>query len=100
MIHLSAMKNLISRSLLTLFALACGLASANADLVAHWPLDVDANDASGNGFDGLLVGAGVTFNQPGANAATGSSTSFTGAGHIDVSAQCRNQNEQVMQACT
>ncbi len=58
--------------------------SASAALVAWYPLDGNANDASGNGYDGTVVGTGLTFAQPGANAATGQSTSFAGTGHIDV----------------
>ena len=73
-------KNLILSSL-TLLGLP-GLASAA--LVAWYPLDGDANDASGNGHNGAVVGSGVTFGQGGANGATGQSTSFDGNGHIDV----------------
>ena len=73
-------KNLILSSL-TLLGLP-GFASAA--LVAWYPLDGDANDASGNGHNGAVVGSGVTFGQGGANGATGQSTSFDGNGHIDV----------------
>lgn len=52
-------------------------------LVAWWPLDTDANDATGNGFDGIVVDT-VTFDEEGANAATGKSALFDGSGHIDV----------------
>ena len=52
-------------------------------LVAWWPLDTDASDASGNGYNGTLVNE-VIFGQPGANAATGASALFDGSGHIDV----------------
>ena len=52
-------------------------------LVAWWPLDTDAGDASGNGYHGIVVNS-VTFNETGANAATGSSALFDGGGHIDV----------------
>ncbi len=30
-------------------------------LLAHWPLDGDARDASGRGFHGTIVGAGIEF---------------------------------------
>ncbi len=63
------------------FALA---SPASAALVAWYPLDNDASDASGNGHHGAVVGSGVTFGQAGANAATGQSTDFTGSGHIDI----------------
>ncbi len=53
-------------------------------LIAHWPLDTDASDATGNGFDGTVVGGTVNFGQPGANAATGTAASFPDNGHIDV----------------
>ncbi|MFT4547064.1 MAG: hypothetical protein ACI9UA_001406 [Pseudoalteromonas tetraodonis] len=56
----------------------------SAALVAWYPLDGDANDASGNGYNGSTIGTGVTHAQAGANAATGQSTDFSGAGHIDV----------------
>ncbi|MDB4438336.1 choice-of-anchor D domain-containing protein [bacterium] len=60
------------------------LGGAHADLVAHWPLDTDALDATGNGFNGSVVNGTVTFGQEGANANTGSSTSFPDNGRIDV----------------
>ena len=56
---------------------------AGASVVAWWPLDNDGSDASGNGHDAVVVGE-VNFGQQGANAATGQSTDFTGAGHLDV----------------
>ena len=59
-----------------------GLASAS--LVAHYPLDTDASDASGNGYDGSVVGGTVNFGQAGANGATGSSAAFPDNGHIDI----------------
>ena len=52
-------------------------------LVASWPLDANADDASGNGFHGTVMNT-VTFNEAGANAATGSSAYFEAGGHIDV----------------
>jgi len=55
-----------------------------ADLVAYYPLDNNANDASGNGHNGAITGTGISFGQAGANAATGLSADFTGSGHIDV----------------
>jgi hypothetical protein len=53
-------------------------------LVAWYPLDGDASDASGNGFDGFVVGGGISFGQAGANGATGQSADFTGTGHIEI----------------
>jgi len=70
-----------------ILALTFGLLSlsqAPAALVAHWTLDGDASDATGNGFNGAVVGDTVTFGQPGATGRTGSSASFSGNGHIDV----------------
>ena len=57
---------------------------ARAALVAHWPLDADANDATGNGHDGAVDGSSVTFGSPGANGTTGTSATFSGSGHIDI----------------
>lgn len=57
---------------------------ASAGVIAWWPLDTDASDASGNGHDGSVVGGTVNFGQPGANAATGLSASFPDNGHIDI----------------
>ncbi len=56
----------------------------NAELVAHFPLDTDASDASGNGYNGSVAGGTVNFGQPGANGNTGSSAAFPDNGHIDV----------------
>lgn len=53
-------------------------------MIAWWPLDTDAMDASGNGHNGAVVGGAVNFGQAGANANTGSSASFPDNGHIDV----------------
>lgn len=65
---------------------ACAFLSpwTSAELVAHWPLDDDASDATGNGHDGLVVGGTVTFGQPGANGNTGTSAEFPDNGHIDI----------------
>jgi hypothetical protein len=57
---------------------------ASASLVAWYPLDTDANDATGNGHNGAVVGGTVEFGQGGANAGTGLSASFPDNGHIDV----------------
>ena len=57
---------------------------ARAGLVAHWPLDVDARDATGNGHDGAVDGNSVSFGTPGANASTGNGATFSGNGHIDI----------------
>lgn len=53
-------------------------------LVAWFPLDGDANDASGNGFNGSIVGSEISFERAGANGATGQATDFAGTGHIEV----------------
>ena len=68
-------------SLITLSLVA---SSAQADLIAHWPLDTDATDATGNAHNGTVVGGTVNFGQPGANGNTGSAASFPDQGHIDV----------------
>ncbi|MES2705244.1 MAG: LamG-like jellyroll fold domain-containing protein [Verrucomicrobiota bacterium] len=59
------------------------IVGASAGLVAHWPLDANALDATGNGHNGTVVGT-VTFGQSGANGKTGSSADFPGPGHIDI----------------
>ena len=69
-------------SIILFFCLA--LNSARADLVAHWPLDTNALDATGNGYDGEIQGGTVTYGQDGANTNTGSSASFPDNGHIDI----------------
>ena len=58
--------------------------SCHAELVAHYPLDTDALDATGNGYDGEIQGGTVTYGQDGANANTSSSASFPDNGHIDI----------------
>lgn len=63
---------------------ALATTSASAALVAHWPLDSDASDVTGNGHNGTVDGSTVTFGQAGANGATGSSADFSGNGHIDI----------------
>ncbi|CAN5435495.1 hypothetical protein BH23VER1_BH23VER1_10070 [soil metagenome] len=52
-------------------------------LAAWWPLDTDATDASGNGFDGFVEGF-VAFGQPGAIGATGTAADFDGFSRIGV----------------
>ena len=52
-------------------------------LVAWWPLDEDASDASGNGFDGITRGV-ISFGETGANEVTGGAGLFDGSSHIDV----------------
>ncbi len=59
-------------------------APAPAELVAHWPLDADPIDATGNGHDGEIVGGTVTFGHPGATTRTGGAAGFPNQGHIDV----------------
>lgn len=71
---------LLSYSLLTCIATY----TSHAELVAHWPLDTDATDATGNGFNGTIVGGTVTFGETGANANTGSAAVFPDNGHIDI----------------
>jgi len=67
------------------FLISClSLGSCHAELVAHWPLDTDAVDATGNGHDGAVVDGNVNFGQSGANANTGSAASFPDTGHIDI----------------
>ncbi|MCX8238310.1 MAG: hypothetical protein OSB05_05770 [Akkermansiaceae bacterium] len=67
------------------FLLSCVAAcSCHAELVAHWPLDSDALDATGNAHNGTVVDGTVNFGQPGANANTGSAAAFPDTGHIDV----------------
>jgi hypothetical protein len=58
--------------------------TAPAALVAHWKLDGDANDATGNGHNGAVVGSTVTFGEPAAPGLSGGSANFSGNGHIDV----------------
>jgi len=70
------------RTSLTLFSLA--VSSLQADLIAHWPLDTDASDSTGNAHDGAVDGGTVNFGQAGANANTGTAASFPDFGHIDV----------------
>ena len=70
---------------LSKFLISClSLGSCHAELVAHWPLDTDAVDATGNGHDGAVVDGNVNFGQSGANANTGSAASFPDTGHIDI----------------
>ena len=70
---------------LALILIACCLGpAAQGALIAHWPLDSDASDATGNGHNGTVLGNTVTFGQQGANLSTGNAASFTGNGHIDV----------------
>ena len=73
-------KQLLAASALTLVLPSLSMGA----LVAWYPLDSDANDASGNGHDGSIVGGGLTFGQAGANGSTGQSTDFAGTGQIDV----------------
>ena len=71
--------------ILTPFLMTCLAAGhCQADLVAHWPLDTDATDVTGNGFDGAVVSGTVNFGEAGANANTGTSASFPDSGHIDI----------------
>lgn len=60
------------------------MAQAPAALVAHWPLDSNPSDATGNGHDGTIDGSAVAFGTAGANASTGNAATFSGNGHLDV----------------
>lgn len=69
---------------LLLISMLVGSMPAGAELIAHWPLDNDGLDATGNGHNGTVTGGSVNFAQPGANAATGQSAAFPDNGHIDI----------------
>jgi len=81
--NLFAMNRLELACILFATTLAASL-PAGAGVIAWWPLDNDANDASGNGHNGSVEGGTVNFGQAGANAAPGFSASFPDQGHIDV----------------
>jgi len=67
------------------FLLSCVAAcNCHAELVAHWPLDSDALDATGNAHNGTVVDGTVNFGQAGANANTGSAAAFPDTGRIDI----------------
>ena len=68
-------------SLLLLFLL---IIPSRAELVAHWPLDNDANDATGNGYDGQIANGTVLFENIGASNRTGTAASFPDNGRIDI----------------
>ena len=51
--------------------------------MAWWPLDENASDLSGNGFDGITQGL-ISFGETGANEVTGGAGLFDGSSHIDV----------------
>ncbi len=72
------------KHLIPSLATLCLPGIASAALVAWYPLDTDALDASGNGHNGSVVGGTVNFGQAGANGSTGSSAAFPDNGHIDV----------------
>lgn len=74
----------MKKSFLSLSLAALATTSASAALVAHWPLDADASDLTGNGHNGTVVGSTVAFGQPAAPGLSGSSADFSGNGHIDV----------------
>ena len=75
---------MINKTLLLALTSLCVPAIGSAALVAWYPLDTDASDASGNGHNGAVVGGTVDFGQAGANGSTGSSAAFPNNGHIDV----------------
>ena len=60
------------------------LISSNADLVAHWPLDIDGKDATGNGHDGQITNGTVSFENIGASNRTATAASFPDNGRIDI----------------
>ena len=68
-------------SLLLLFL---SIIPSRAELVAHWPLDNDANDATGNGHDGQIANGTVLFENIGASNRTGTAASFPDNGRIDI----------------
>jgi len=68
-------------SLLLLFL---SIIPSRAELVAHWPLDTDANDATGNGNDGQIANGTVLFENIGASNRTGNAASFPDNGRIDI----------------
>jgi hypothetical protein len=74
----------MKKSFLSLSLAALATTTASAALVAHWPLDADASDLTGNGHNGAVVGSTVAFGQPAAPGLSGSSADFSGNGHIDV----------------
>ena len=75
----------MKKQLLAVSALTLALPSLSMGaLVAWYPLDSDASDASGNGHNGSVEGGTVNFGQAGANGATGNSAAFPDAGRIDV----------------
>ena len=92
LLKVTEMKGLALAFTLFIACLATSL-PAGASVVAWWPLDNDGSDASGNGHDAVVVGTGVSAGQPGANAATGQSTDFTGNGHLDVPCFCSQHGE-------
>ena len=68
----------------TLLLFLLTLISSNADLVAHWPLDIDGKDATGNGHDGQITNGTVLFENAGASDLTGNAASFPDNGRIDI----------------
>jgi hypothetical protein len=83
--HLIPFPIIVMKSSILAFVLAVSMqTSVSAALVAHWPLDADASDATGNGHNGTVVGSTVAFGDPAAPGLAGSSANFSGNGHIDV----------------
>ena len=68
----------------TLLFFLLSFISSNADLVAHWPLDIDGKDATGNGHDGQITNGTVLFENSGASDLTGNAASFPDNGRIDI----------------
>ena len=69
---------------LSLLLLLLLIIPSRAELVAHWPLDNDANDATGNGHDGQIANGTVLFENTGASNRTGTAASFPDNGRIDI----------------
>lgn len=80
---MNSLKHLLPVTGCALIALSTTQVS-KAAVLAWWPLDTDANDASGNGHHGTVVNGTVNFGFGGANANTGSAAEFPNDGHITV----------------
>lgn len=59
-------------------------APAQADLIAHYPFDGDATDATGNGNDGIVEGDAAPSGPFSGFDGAGGAFSFDGAGHVIV----------------
>lgn len=70
-------------SFISVLLIAMSITASPAGLVAHWPLDSNALDTTGNGHDGTVVGT-VTYGHSGANTKTGGAADFPANGHIEI----------------